>query len=127
MYVFVVLRLPSSATPNPSFLKAVTLLAVSMVILIFVMRRLQVSPAEAILQSQPQDAKALAKLRLGYLITYTLSLSIAVYGVALHFLGFSISQVAPFFVAGLALILFFSPKAIPNNVFPPHSGPITPR
>lgn len=127
MYVFVVLRLPSSATPKPIVFKAVTLLAVSITILIFVLRRLQVSPAEAILRTQPEDAKALARLRLGYLVIYTLSLSIALYGVVLHFLGFSGSQVAPFFIAGFALILFYGPKVIPNSGFPPQSGPITPR
>ncbi len=127
MYALVVLRLPSSATPSPIILRALTVLAVLMTILIFVMRRIQVFPAEEILQSQPQDAKALGRLRLGYLITYALSLSIALYGVALHFFGFSISQVTPFFIAGFALILFYGPKVIPNNVFPPQSGPIIPR
>jgi hypothetical protein len=127
MYVFVVLRLPSSAKPNPMILRALAALAVLITILIFVMRRIQVSPAEEILRDQPQDAKALARLRQGYLITYTLSLSIALYGVVLHFLGFSGSQVAPFFVAGFALILFHGPKVIPNGGFPPQSGPITPR
>ena len=71
MYALVVLRLPSSsATPSPIILRALTVLAVLMTILIFVMRRVQVFPAEEILQSQPQDAKALGRLRLGYLITY---------------------------------------------------------
>jgi hypothetical protein len=127
MYVFAVLRLPSSATPNLIVFKAVTLMAVSMTILIFVRGRLQVFPAEAIVRDQPQDAKALARLRQGYLVTYTLSLSIALYGVGLHFLGFSRSQVAPFFIAGFLLILFYGPKVIPNSGFPPQSGPITPR
>ncbi|MGA8341224.1 MAG: hypothetical protein WB781_04735, partial [Candidatus Sulfotelmatobacter sp.] len=65
MYALVVLRLPSSATPSPIILRALTVLAVLMTILIFVMRRIQVFPAEEILQSQPQDAKALGRLRLG--------------------------------------------------------------
>ena len=107
-------------------LRALTVVAVSVVILIFVMRRIQVFPAEAILQSQPEDAKALGRLRQGYLVTYALSLSIAMYGVVLHFVGFSISQIAPFFIAGFALIVFFGPRITAQSEFPPQSGSITP-
>ncbi|MGO9084239.1 MAG: hypothetical protein ACLQBK_03360 [Candidatus Sulfotelmatobacter sp.] len=123
MYAFVILRLPSSATPNPIMLRALTVVAVSITILIFVMRRIQVLPAEAILQIQPEDAKALARWRQGYIVTYALSLSIALYGLVLHFFGFSLSQVAPFFIAGFALILLLGPRAIPNNASPQQSGP----
>lgn len=126
MYVLVVLRLPSSATANPTILRALTVVAVAITILIFIMRRLQVFPAEAILQAQPHDKKALARLRQGYLVTYVLSLSIALYGLVLHFLGFSMSRVAPFFLAGFALILFLGPRAVPSSTLPPQSGPITP-
>ena len=97
-----------------------------MVILILVMRRIQVLPAEAILQTQPEDKRALARLRVGYLITYTLSLSIVLYGLVLHFFGFSMSQVAQFFIAGFALILYYGPKPIPNSSLQPQSGPIKP-
>ncbi|MGA2856602.1 MAG: hypothetical protein ABSE40_07020 [Candidatus Sulfotelmatobacter sp.] len=127
MYALVILRLPSSATSKPIMLRALTVVAVSMTILIFVMRRIQVFPAEAILQIRPEDAKALARWRQGYLVTYALSLSIALYGLVLHFLGFSLSQVVPFFIAGFALILFLGPRAIPDSASPPQSGPITPR
>jgi hypothetical protein len=126
MYAFMVFRLPSSAKPNPTMLRALTVVAVSVVILIFAMRRIQVLPAEAILQSQPQDAKALARLRRGYLVTYALCLSIALYGLVLHFVGFSISLIAPFFIAGFALIVFLGPKVTGQSEFPPQSGPITP-
>jgi len=113
IYGLIVLRLPSSATPKPVVLQAITVLAASLVVLLFVMRRIQVRPAEAILEKQPQDAKALARWRQGHLVTYILSLSIAFYGLVLHFLGFSVSQVAPFFIVGAVLILFLRPRAIP--------------
>jgi hypothetical protein len=121
MYLLVVLRLPSSAKANPIILRVLTLVAVSIAILILVMRKIQVLPAEAILQTQPQDRRALTRLRVGYLITYTLSLSIALYGLVLHFLGFPISQVAPFFIAGFALILYYGPKPIPSDTLQPQS------
>ena len=124
-YALVVLRLPSSATPKPILLRVLTLLSVFLVVLVFVMRRIQVLPAEAILEKQPQDAKALARWRQGYIVTYTLSLSIALYGLVLHFFGFTLSLVAPFFVASIALMLFLAPRAIPNTS-PAQSGSVTP-
>jgi len=125
MYALVVWRLPSSATPNPIVLRVIAAVCVSEVVIVFVMRRVQLSPVEAILANQPEDAKALARLRRSYVVTYAISLSIALYGVVLHFLGFSTPEVAPFFFVGLVLILFFRPKALQNNEFPPQSGPLT--
>ena len=113
IYGLIVFRLPSSATPKPVVLQSITVLAVSIVALLFVMRRIQVHSAEATLEKLPQDAKALGRWRQGHLVTYTLSLSIALYGLVLHFLGFSVSQVAPFFILGTALILFLGPRSIP--------------
>lgn len=125
MYALAVWRLPSSATPNPVMLRVITAVCVSEVVIVFVMRRLRLSPVEAILANQPEDAKALARLRQSYVITYAISLSIALYGLVLHFLGFSVREVAPFFLVGIVLILFFRPKALPNNEFPPQSGRLT--
>lgn len=122
IYAFLVLRLPSSAIPNPVLLRTLTGLAVSTIILIFVMRRIQVFPAEALLRIQPEDAKALVRLRQGYIVTYALNLSIAVYGLMLHFLGFSISQIAPFFIGGFVPLVFFGPKVTGQSEFPPQSG-----
>ena len=127
MYFVVVLRIPSSVTPNPLMLRILGVVAISIAILIFVMRRIQVTPATDVLETQPEDNKALARLRTGFIITYTLSLSIALYGLVLHFLGFSISQVTPFFLAGILPIAFFGPKVNPNNVVGSQSDPIVPR
>jgi len=127
LYALLVLRLPSSATPDLVILRAITVVAVSQVVLIFVMRKIHVSPAEAVLGKRPEDTKALARWRKGYIVIYAISLSIVLYGVALHFLGFSVAQVAPFFLAGFALILFFRPRVTPNNASPAQSAPITPR
>lgn len=128
MYLFVILRLPSSVTPNPIVHRALTMLCVALVIVIFVLRRTLVSWAEETLRRQPQDAMALARWRVGYVVIYALSLSIALYGLALHFMGFSTSAVTPFLLAGIALILFFRPMAVPGNAtITEQSGPITPR
>ncbi len=117
-YALICRRLPTSGNSNPIVLRAITAMAVVLVIVIFVMRRIQVLPVEAILTTQSPDPKALLRWRKGYLTTYALSVAIALYGLALHFLGSSFMQVVPFFVAGLALILFLGPVSPKSREFP---------
>lgn len=126
-YFFVILRIRSSATPNPVLLRALGVVAISQTIVMFVARRLQVIPAKAVLETQPEDKKALARLRIGCLITYTLCQSIALYGLLLHFFGFSIPQITPFFLAGIVPILFFGPTVRQSNASSSHPDPIVPR
>lgn len=127
MYLFIILRLPSAATPNPIIHRALTVLCVTLAITIFILRKILLLPAEDTLQSEPQDAKALARWRLGHIVIYAISLSIAMYGLVLHFMGFSLPAVAPFLLAGFALILFFRPMVVPKDAaFTEQAGPITP-
>lgn len=118
LYFWIVWKLPSSIVPNPFVFRVLTVVAVLMVIGIFLIRKIQVLPAEASLATQTQDASALLRLRQGYLVTYVLSEAIVLYGVALHFLGNSLMRVTPFFLAGLVLMLYFGPKR-PAAEFPP--------
>jgi hypothetical protein len=119
LYAWLVWRLPSTATPNPTFFRAIAAVAVFLVIVIFVTRRTRLSRTEVLLAAQPQDAKVLMRWRQGYVVTYAMSEAIVLYGVVLHFTGFPLSQVAPFFIAGALLMLFLGPKSIPIQQFPP--------
>jgi|SRR5271157_3674331 len=114
-YGYIVWWLPSAAIPNPLLFRVLTALSVTLVVGIFVLRRLQVLPVESVLAVQPDDAKALGRWRQGYIVTYVLSEAIVLYGLVLHFLGFRATKVAPFFVAGFVLILFFRPMALPTG------------
>jgi hypothetical protein len=118
IYVFLVLWLPSSTPPNPIVFLAFTGTAVAMVVVIFIVRRRLVLPAEASLAINPQDAKALASWRQGYVLIYALCEAIALCGLLLHFLGNLLPRVLPFFLAGWALIMFFTPKIAPDREFP---------
>ena len=125
LYLVVILQIPSSARPNLMIFRALGSLAVIDTILVFVLRRVLVFPAEVVLENQARDPKALARWKMGHIITNALSLSIALYGLVLHFLGFRLAQVAPFLVAGLLLIVLLGPKGIAADVSP--SAPIVPR
>jgi hypothetical protein len=97
-------------SPTPTFLYGFTIMAVVMVIGILVLRRLWVLPAESVLAAHPEDRGTTVRWQTGYLVTYALSEAIAVYGVALHFLGFRFPQVILFCLAGFGLLLFFRPR-----------------
>lgn len=101
---------PANQPRNIAVFNALTLLAVVMVAVIVVVRRSLVLRAEEALSSAPGDAAALNRWRGGYIVTYAICEAIALFGLVLRILGFTIAQVAPFYVAGIVLMLFFNPR-----------------
>jgi hypothetical protein len=97
-------------SPNRNLYFALTLVAITTVGMIFAVRRLFVLRSEAALASQPEDAAALKRWRTGFVAIYALSESVALFGLVLRILGFTLSEVAPFYLAGFALMLVFGPR-----------------
>jgi len=116
LYLVLVQMLPSAIKPNPIIFFVLTGVAVTMVMMAFFMRRILVVRHEATLASQPNDMKALNTWRSGYIVTYALCEAIAIYGLLLHLLGFSLSMVLPFLLAGFVLILYFAPRRPSNAI-----------
>lgn len=100
----------SMPAPDNNIYFAVTLVAVIAVATIVVMRRLLVLRAEGELAKDPEDRAALSRWRTGYIVTYMLSEAVALFGLVLRMIGFSLSQVATFYVVGLILMMFFGPR-----------------
>ncbi|MGH9713431.1 MAG: hypothetical protein ACRD5M_09060, partial [Candidatus Acidiferrales bacterium] len=69
-----------------------------------------VRSAEETLQTQPEDRTALARWRVGYIITFVLSESIVLFGFALRFLGGTPMQSLPFYVIGISIMLLSWPR-----------------
>jgi hypothetical protein len=88
----------------------IVLVAVWIVLGLLSFRRKLGKRSEDVLATNPDDPVAQKQWRTGYLVTYAFSEAIALYGVLLHFLGFKMTQVAPFLVAGAMLILIYSPR-----------------
>jgi hypothetical protein len=110
LYFVIVRMIPSYANPNPTVVRAMALVAfANLGVLILLRKQLVRNPSQA-LRSHPEDSAALARWKSGQLITWALCESIALYGLVLHFLGFSAGQVVPFFVAGALLIVVFPPN-----------------
>lgn len=101
-------RIPKLNDPTP--FHALSLATITIVGVIVVVRRTLVLQSAAILANRPNDAATLNRWRAGYLMTYALSEAIALFGLSLRMIGFSLSQVASFYIAGFILLLFFSPR-----------------
>jgi hypothetical protein len=110
LYVFVGERISRPGAPDRNLYFAVTLVAITTVGMIFAVWRLFVLRSEATLADHPEDASALKRWRAGYIYTYALCETLALFGFVLRFMGFTLSEVAPFYVVGFALMLLFSPR-----------------
>jgi hypothetical protein len=111
-YPVIATLVPASGDPNPIVFYAFTGIAIAEVAAIFVMRRALLSTAQPGTMPQLDTAKLSMRPRIALIVIYCLSEAVALYGLVLHFLGFSLSQVAPFFVAGFVLLFFFEPQLV---------------
>jgi hypothetical protein len=109
-FAFIGERQGQSAAPDRNVYFAITLVAINTVGIIVAVRQLFVLRSEATLVSEPKNAVALNRWRTGYLAIYALSESVALFGLVLRILGFNLSEVTPFYLAGFALILLFAPR-----------------
>jgi hypothetical protein len=95
---------------NPTLFYALSLATITIVGVILVVRRTLVLQSAVTLATRPNDVATLNRWRAGYVMTYALSEAIAMFGLVLRLIGFSLSQVASFYIAGFILLLFFGPR-----------------
>ena len=95
---------------NPTLFYALSLATITIVGVILVVRRTLVLQSANMLAARPNDLATLNRWRAGYVMTYALSEAIASFGLLLRVIGFSLSQVASFYIAGFILLLFFGPR-----------------
>ena len=100
----------TSAAPERNLYFVLTLVALTTVGMIFSVRRLFVLRSEATLSAQPDHHAALHRWRSGYFIVYALSAAVVLIGLVLRIRGFTLSQVAPFYLVGFVLTLLFGPR-----------------
>ena len=98
---------------------------VAMVLSTFAVRMLLVKKAENSLAQDPANQALLHRWRGGYIVSYAFSEIVAVFGFVLRLLGFTLSQVTSFYVAGLLLLLFMRPRKQANGVVTLDGSPAT--
>ena len=99
-----------SHVSNMTMFYVLSMVTVTIVGVILVVRRTLITQSANTLASHPSDAATLGRWRIGYVMTYALSEAIALFGVVLRLTGFTFSQVVPFYAAGFILLIFFGPR-----------------
>jgi hypothetical protein len=102
--------------PSREMFYALAGMAVVMAVSVVMLRRALILQAQPALASNPADLNALNRWRTGYIVVYAMSEAIALFGLVLRLTGFTLSLVAPFYIAGALLILFFPPRRPSNEI-----------
>jgi hypothetical protein len=114
---FLFLLLPwylgSSSLGLPDYLPIVLgLVCVSDIAIASVLRTRYISTSAEILRAEPENQAALAKWRMGNVISFTFAQTVTLFGFLLRFLGAQWKVAGVFFAAGLLLLLLWTPRAI---------------
>jgi hypothetical protein len=112
LYVYVLRAIPEQPSQDfdprlPWILGIVA--AVEVAIALFV-RVKKLGPAFEMLRSNPAETGALLQWRMAVIISDALAISVALYGLVLHLVGFPDRQAVPFFVAGSAVMILWWPR-----------------
>lgn len=99
-----------NVSPNHTILYALSVVSISVIGAILVVRRTLVIQSEAQLQQRPGDAGTINRWKAGHIVTYALCEALALFGLVLRLLGFPRSQVWPYYAGAFALLLLFWPR-----------------
>jgi hypothetical protein len=101
---------PLRRSANPTLSYILTTVAVAVVGMILVVRRTLVLRSATTLAEKPDDGLTLNHWKTGYIATYALCESLALFGLILRFMGSGFQQSLPFYVGGFVLLFFFGPR-----------------
>lgn len=97
-------------TVDPSLSYVFSTASVAIVGVIFVVRRTLVLRSAEGLAAHPDDALTLHHWKSGYIATYALCETLALFGLIQRFMGFNFQQSLLFYIGGFVLLLFFGPR-----------------
>ena len=98
---------PATRAVAPSVSYLLTTMGVAIIGVIFVVRRTLVARPAISLATQPDDIVTLNHWRTGYIVTYALCEALTLFGLVQRFLGNSLQQSMPYYLAGFILLSFF--------------------
>jgi hypothetical protein len=91
-------------------LYAISFASISLVGAILVVRKTLVLQSEAELRQKPGDPAMVARWKTGYIVTYALCEALGLFGLVLRILGFTLTQVWPYYAGSFVLLLLFWPR-----------------
>jgi hypothetical protein len=111
MYVLVGEMIGRTVAPSSTMFYALSFISISTVGAIVVVRRTLILPSEALLREKPGDSTLLTRWKTGYIATYVLCEALALFGLILRLVGFTLADVRSFYLGAFVLLLLCSPRA----------------
>jgi len=96
--------------PANTLFHALSLVSIILVGATVVVRRTLVTPSEASLAHRPDDGVEIARWRSGYISVYAMCNALALFGLVLRLMGFTLANVWGFYLGGFLLLLLNSPR-----------------
>ncbi len=105
-----------SRTASGPFYYSTLAVGALMVGMIFVIRRATLARSEASVAAAPDDKAARVSWLFAHIATFGLCEAVALLGLVLRMTGAALGQVAPFYLAGFLLLLYFAPRRPTNTI-----------
>ena len=96
--------------PQNTLFYALSFVAITIVGATMVVRSTLVLPSEDSLRRRPDDTLTIGRWRTGHLFMYGMCEALALLGLVLRLLGFSLSHIWGFYLGGVLLLLLFSTR-----------------
>ena len=103
-------QLHPSKQPAPMVLYMIAGYAGVIVGIALLFRRIMVKRAETVLAANSEDRLGLARWATGHIMIFAFCESIVLFGMILRYMGFSLIQVAAFYIAGAGMMLYATPR-----------------
>ena len=112
LYVVAGEMLSRTLAPSPAntLFHALSLISISLVGAMVVVRRTLILPSEALLKERSDDSVTVARWRTCYLFLYALCEVLGLFGLLLRMFGFTLANVWGFYLGGFVLLLLYSPR-----------------
>jgi F0F1-type ATP synthase membrane subunit c/vacuolar-type H+-ATPase subunit K len=92
------------------FVAAISVIAIATLIAAAFFRRRTLAPAAEALGTNPDDAEAAARWRRGLILSFVFCETAILFGLMLRVMGTSWNICGPFYIAGILLLLAWTPK-----------------
>jgi ABC-type polysaccharide/polyol phosphate export permease len=103
------------SAPDNTVFYALSFVSISLVGAVTVVRRTLVVQSEHTLKQRPDDPLALARWRSGYVLIFAMCEALALLGLVLRIVGYSLNHIWGFYVGAFTLLLLFFPRAPRRN------------
>ena len=95
---------------KPAFMIVMVVVSLATACVVLFIRAQRILPAMETLRARPDDGPAIARWRIGSVLSYALSESVMLCGFALRVMGASLALAVPFYIGAVLLMVLLWPR-----------------